>query len=240
MNCDDVFVILTRGPFPTGARTDSGVEAHLQVCPECQRLAAALRPNERGSPDAVEPEESRHLPGYWGTSLESSGELAISLSDAVSSPRAQRLGLQRQQVQMGKNLNVWQFAAAVALGIVLAAALRTLVTVHTQTASAADPGLGALMMAPATTQAQRAEARWAMCDLNPMCRPQKPIRSIEQSFSSGEQPLSLTLDESPASAAVNCCTQCHRADSNLQISSRAVLRLQKTCIGCHDRDGDSQ
>jgi hypothetical protein len=88
MNCDDVFVILTRGPFPSGARTDSGVEAHLQVCPECQRLAAALRPNERGSPDAVEPEESRHLPGYWGNSLESSGELAISLTDAVSSPRA--------------------------------------------------------------------------------------------------------------------------------------------------------
>jgi len=90
-------------------------------------LAAALRPNERRSPDAVEPGESRQLPGYWGSSLEPSSDLAISLTDAVSSPRARRLGLQRQQVQLAKNLNVWQFAAAVALGIVLAAALRTLV-----------------------------------------------------------------------------------------------------------------
>ncbi len=238
MNCDDVFVILTRGPFPSGARTDSGVEAHLQVCPECQRLAAALRPNERGSPDAVEPEESRQLPGYWGNSLESSGELAISLTDAVSSPRAQQLRLQRQQVQLGKNLNVWQFAAAVALGIVLAAALRTLVTVHTPTASAADPGLGVLMMAPATRQAQRAEALLALCDLNPMCRPQKPIPTVEHSFLSGDPPLSLTLDESPTTAEVNCCTQCHRAGGKSQFTSAEMFRLQKTCIACHDRDAD--
>jgi 23S rRNA (adenine2503-C2)-methyltransferase len=96
MNCDDVFVILTRGPFPSGARTDSCVEAHLQVCPECQRLAAALRPNERGSPDAVELEESRHLPGYWGNSLESSGELAISLTAANDQLRTELMPINRK------------------------------------------------------------------------------------------------------------------------------------------------
>jgi hypothetical protein len=46
MNCDEVFVILTRGPFPSGSPHDRRVEAHLQRCADCQRLAEALRPND--------------------------------------------------------------------------------------------------------------------------------------------------------------------------------------------------
>ena len=44
MNCDQVFDILTRGPFPTGTSCDTPVEAHLNTCAECRRLAEALRP----------------------------------------------------------------------------------------------------------------------------------------------------------------------------------------------------
>ena len=44
MNCDQVFDILTRGPFPTGTACDEPLEAHLDECPECHRLAEALRP----------------------------------------------------------------------------------------------------------------------------------------------------------------------------------------------------
>jgi hypothetical protein len=66
MDCDQVFKILTRGPFPTGDDSDEQVEAHLEVCSDCWRLAEALRPALEVFQEAVPPAESRDLPGYWG------------------------------------------------------------------------------------------------------------------------------------------------------------------------------
>ena len=66
MDCDQVFVILTRGPFPTGELWDEEVEAHLETCADCWRLAEALRPALEVFQEAVPPAESRDLPGYWG------------------------------------------------------------------------------------------------------------------------------------------------------------------------------
>jgi hypothetical protein len=66
MDCEQVFVILTRGPFPTGEPWDEDVEAHLETCVDCWRLAEALRPALEVFQEAVPPAESRDLPGYWG------------------------------------------------------------------------------------------------------------------------------------------------------------------------------
>ena len=66
MDCDQVFVILTRGPFPTGEIWDEDVEAHLETCADCWRLAEALRPALEVFQEAVPPAEGRDLPGYWG------------------------------------------------------------------------------------------------------------------------------------------------------------------------------
>lgn len=66
MDCDHVFMILTRGPFPTGESWDEEVEAHLETCAECWRLAEALRPALEVFQEAVPPAEGRDLPGYWG------------------------------------------------------------------------------------------------------------------------------------------------------------------------------
>jgi len=66
MDCDQVFVILTRGPFPTVELWDEEVEAHLEMCTDCWRLAEALRPALEVFQEAVPPAESRDLPGYWG------------------------------------------------------------------------------------------------------------------------------------------------------------------------------
>ena len=66
MNCDQVFMILTRGPFPTGEAWDDEVESHLERCADCWRLADALRPALDVFQEAVPPAESRDLPGYWG------------------------------------------------------------------------------------------------------------------------------------------------------------------------------
>jgi hypothetical protein len=66
MDCDQVFMILTRGPFPTGAISDEFVEEHLEACGDCWRLAEALRPAQELFQEAVSSVEGRNLPGYWG------------------------------------------------------------------------------------------------------------------------------------------------------------------------------
>lgn len=66
MECDQVFMILTSGPFPTGEAWDEQVEAHLEACASCWRLAEALKPALEVFQEAVPPTESRDLPGYWG------------------------------------------------------------------------------------------------------------------------------------------------------------------------------
>ncbi|MEX2185660.1 MAG: hypothetical protein WD875_02655 [Pirellulales bacterium] len=65
MNCDQVFDILTRGPFPSGAASDLAVQRHLGACAECRQLAEALRPALDLIHESVPPEESWGLPGYW-------------------------------------------------------------------------------------------------------------------------------------------------------------------------------
>jgi len=66
MDCDQVFMILTSGPFPTGEAWDEEVETHLEKCGDCWQLAEALRPALEVFQEAVPPAEGRDLPGYWG------------------------------------------------------------------------------------------------------------------------------------------------------------------------------
>ena len=83
MNCDQVFMILTRGPFPTGEPWDEEVESHLETCSECWRLAEALRPALEVFQEAVPAAESRDLPGYWGDARP-----AASIIAALTGPAA--------------------------------------------------------------------------------------------------------------------------------------------------------
>ena len=76
MDCDQVFMILTRGPFPTGEAWDEQVEAHLETCSDCWRLAEALRPAMEVFQEAVPAAESRDLPGYWGDARPASSIVA--------------------------------------------------------------------------------------------------------------------------------------------------------------------
>ena len=66
MNCDQVFSILTRGPFPTGDPSDVAVEMHLDGCGGCCQIAEALRPSHDLLEESIPASEARDLPGYWG------------------------------------------------------------------------------------------------------------------------------------------------------------------------------
>lgn len=66
MDCDEVFTVLTRAPFPTGSsKTDWPVQRHLARCQACQQLAEALRPAPELFHEALTPVQARRLPGYY-------------------------------------------------------------------------------------------------------------------------------------------------------------------------------
>lgn len=76
MRCDDVFEILTAGPFPSGASTDEAVEIHLRSCHECRRFALALQP-------LAEAAESAGLPLYKGNQVGAGAQGPSSLEQSV-------------------------------------------------------------------------------------------------------------------------------------------------------------
>lgn len=89
MDCDQVFMILTRGPFPTGEAWDEEVESHLETCSDCWRLAEALRPALEVFQEAVPPAEGRDLPGYWGDARPSSAAVAQLVQRSTKTAVAQ-------------------------------------------------------------------------------------------------------------------------------------------------------
>jgi len=128
ISCDEVFEVLTRGPFPTGASSDVIVEAHLARCAECRRLAEALQPAVELFREGVAPEEGRNLPSYEGAFYESAVRAAAAerafeytrghaegfAGQLAPAPR-RRLGINERLLE-----NSVRFTAAVVLGALVA------------------------------------------------------------------------------------------------------------------------
>jgi hypothetical protein len=133
MDCDQVFMILTRGPFPTGESWDEQVEAHLETCTDCWRLAEALRPALEVFQEAVPPSEGRDLPGYWGDARPVSSVVAQLTRGANRSSLAP--GMQRAfrptsgglSPQLASELSAGLFRA-VAIAATMTAAVLALVS----------------------------------------------------------------------------------------------------------------
>ena len=116
MNCNQVFNILTRGPFPSGDLTDAAVEIHLATCPSCRCFAEALRPALDVYQETVSPEECGNLPGYWGDLAPVAAERAVKTAQRASrGSRPPRLHLPAPQPMLAVRQTQWLFAAAAAL-----------------------------------------------------------------------------------------------------------------------------
>lgn len=83
MDCDQVFMVLTSGPFPTGDSSDVAVEQHLEQCSDCWRIAEALRPAHDVFEESVPASEGRDLPGYWGDATPARSALAQVQQTAI-------------------------------------------------------------------------------------------------------------------------------------------------------------
>jgi hypothetical protein len=231
MNCDHVFAILTRGPFPSGSEHDEAVEAHLQFCTDCQRLAAALRPNSESKSEVVGLDDGQALPGYWGDALPSTSELAVSLRDQSRQLQVERRRRRSVRRPSQTNLHLWQFTAAVALGIVLAAALRSLVSPHVQSTKY---GSESPLADGVRSFSQRDSGEMlALLDLKPVCRGGSPGTTLPLDPTDDAAPFADPTITTPTSDKI-CCTQCHRAGGEINLNTAQMARFQHSCRACHD------
>jgi hypothetical protein len=84
IDCDEVFEMLTRAPFPSGGAGDDDVERHLASCHECRQLAEALRPAVGLFHESLV--EQDELPVYSGRA----GSAAMAFRSARVGPASAR------------------------------------------------------------------------------------------------------------------------------------------------------
>lgn len=216
--CDDVFDILTRGPFPTGDDHDDEVELHLRACHECRQLAEALRPAVGLIHEAIE--EERELPSYRGA-------LHLEAYRTSAAPRdAARHGVERALAGAAR------LAAAV---LVIGAACLIAVAVGSWRRNHADGRPGSVT--DRVTQRER--------DSNERSLAEAPTNrnwardGAEFTLAALDLPRScLTLVGLATRDERGCCTGCHAAGlraAGLDAAPQAdMARLLRSCRLCHD------
>lgn len=231
MNCDQVFDILTRGPFPTGTPCDAGVEAHLCACPECRRLAEALRPALELFQEAVGPEESRDLPGYWcAVATDRMPPIVTDAKNAqprvVVPRRAGRVGVRGSFSAWA----AWRLAAALALGVTLGSLLNTRSVVD---GFSVVPPIGKGAAAAPSSDDDRPGRLTAqykeLAFLPAACFRLQPSPARRDSVTTEQSLARVDL------AHHECCTNCHTAGSDTA-PKHATLAVSQTCLACHKPD----
>jgi hypothetical protein len=227
MNCDQVFDILTRGPFPTGTPCDTGVEAHLSACPECRRLAEALRPALELFQEAVGPEESRDLPGYWCAVATDRKQPPISYAQEaqlrVEAPRTWAAAT------LGKNfsaLAAWRLAALLALGVMAGSLMNSRGTLDGF--SAVTP-LGGAAAAPADDEKRPSFTLAEHQELATL--PAACFRNIPATAPRYRVPNRQLLAKADLSN-LSCCTDCHHANAD-GVPKAATALVSQSCRMCH-------
>lgn len=254
IHCDEVFDILTRGPFPTGAASDGIVEGHLGHCDDCRRLAEALRPAIELLQEAITPDEGRDLPRYWGTVGEPQ-RFGSDESVATQTRRKRAFGHRPAAATLvATRAAAWsgaaRLAAAVLLGLVLAGLLRQATRSH-------EDALGQLAGRVKSAHWRLSESgdRWfAEQGFSAACR--RPVSGLTLVAAitapvtapvteAAEPPAArgsaggLDAADSHGSAAdgtprLACCLGCHSAKDHKLLAPTAVGRLVQACGACHE------
>jgi len=233
MNCDRVFDVLTRGPFPTGAASDAAVERHLGHCAECRRLATALRPAVELFEEAIHPEDSRGLPSYWGEVTEphpaAYDATFATLEEEISIARTTRRALHRARAT--RSLipvraiddcdRLFRFLGAVAVGVVLAFSFRTM-----------SDGAGEAASSSRSAGMNISGLPWQVCSAAMIVAPQRPGQGASMQASGISSLASLE------SSQLRCCSKCHHAGSRFAGAAPVPQSVAMSCVACHAERGD--
>ena len=225
ITCDEVFDVLTRGPFPTGSEdgVDDAVELHISGCHECRQLAEALRPAVHLLQEAMAEEG---LPTYRGAiqpSFPSNWQPVFNASDGSDptdrstsapsdpSPLSEPTGRHAPWHACPRvdHKSLWlaqltRIAAAVLLILLMISAI---------------PAIGWLRGDTSSPAAQR--ARLLAAPLPNVCR------------------VALIASD-PMSVAEGCCANCHHAsgaNSSPGVGNLVAQHLQlvtNSCRACHE------
>jgi hypothetical protein len=219
MNCDQVFDVLTRGPFPTGTSCDVPVEAHLNECAECRRLAEALRPAIELFQEAVDPEESRDLPGYWCTSGDA--RTSVSYASEVESRKRPRVEAREALFRHSVFQTAWRLAAMLLLGV----SLGLLASGRWVLDGSWSPFGAGAAVAPAPNAPKGEQPLAEQMQLAVL--PAACLRS-----GSADTPRQVLHDERMLAgielANLSCCSGCHHAGTDAA-PARATVRVAQSC-----------
>jgi hypothetical protein len=239
MNCDQIFDVLTRGPFPTGNASDAAVERHLAACHECRELAEALQPAVQLFHEALADGEGKSLPGYRGVySEDRASTISAALQEAlaedkpsalprlarplraisrgVSHARANRLSQRGEQ---------WRLGVALSLGVLVGVLL---LGVGWQ---AAPSG----MFAPsASAKAVGREVRFQPSDLGKQTLASLALPGVclPPTVPTAE-PLAA-MASAPGVTAYACCLSCHAESSANRPRLSDQAALDRSCHVCHN------
>jgi anti-sigma factor RsiW len=222
IHCDEVFDILTRGPFPTGAPSDGIVEAHLGQCEACRQLAEALRPAIELLQEAISPEESGDLPRYRGAAAEPRS--AWSQSDKPGLKTKPKLAVRRpHRAAAALEPAMWpwrsaaKFVAAACVGLVLAGLLRQVVA----SGGALHRGQTQAVAVAAHWRLEQDGRQWTVENhLSDDCLEPVAERTI---------PVSTAGD----GLKLACCLGCHSAAKNSLVRAAQIGSFVQTCTACH-------
>lgn len=218
MKCDNVFDILTRGPFPTGDPSDAAVERHLAACHDCRQLAEALRPAVELFHESISSDEVDSLPGYRGVLCEVERTSAVMTAISESSVEPARTVVEQHAPQQDGRKRwefTWRFATALLFMIGLGIGIWF---------SNPEPGL------PQAGRTSAASDRF---------QPDENGREILLSIGLSSEclPLGTEWDKQTthtlAHLEMDCCTRCHTVSNPNRPDPDSVAMLGKSCEACH-------
>jgi len=247
LNCDQVFEVLTRGPFPSGNPQDEAVERHLRACHECRQLAEALRPAVALMHEAVSSDEADRLPEYQGSLpwQRRSTPQKPPKARLAGSSRSQRRPANRAPTMLRGEPRPAQMLSGIRMiaASLILAALGLVFGSNILVPAAGEPGKRPLLQAahlvtsplPDVTPgpSNRLPTAQGLLTLASLKLPNNCLPYSHRPISSEEAVEIADAISTAALGSLRCCTDCHRSGSNQSSGPRLVASLQQSCQACH-------
>ncbi len=231
MNCDQVFDVLTRGPFPSGASIDADIELHLGACHDCRQLADALRPAVDLFHEAMPHDECDDLPGYRGSLRESEASslpMAVAMMLDHPSVDASAICERRRKVTLG--MSSWRLTAACLLILAIAGMLWTVNSTSHDGQLFGGSDAASLQHARFQPDAE-GMVHLARLDLSGECMLAVDRKQAQATTSAGD-----SRDGGFQTRRFACCTHCHHAapSSSKPSPLHAISVAMAACVACHE------
>ena len=240
LNCDQVFEVLTRGPFPTGEPQDEAVERHLRACHECRQLAEALRPAVALMHEAVSNEEAEQLPEYQGSLpwQRRSGRRKLTIARLEGPPKGDSPPASATKVTRGEPRRPQMVSAMRLIAASLIIAALGLVCGSTLFAPrVVQPMPGTSASIPAADRPDSAEegvpTAKGLLTLASLKLPHACVPFSHRTLSGDEAAEIVAAMGRGSLAGLKCCTECHHAGSSRANGPRLVAATQQACQACH-------